>query len=403
MRNCSDDFAREVRLRVIVLMYADFGFHRGKGIEAYYTAKEAWKKGYLWEVIARDKIKGGLDFDLSLVETAIPLGNVIPRAFVAIERYVIKRFPSRLLGEILFDSWASHRLGKGDILYSPPRMVASLTRAKELGFVTALHCGELHPKWNLRMLQEEYSKLGMDTASPSWAKSMMDRYLESIKKADYLVVHSGFSKQTYINGGCPEDRILVNPLGVDLQRFQPIFTKDHSAIKYLFVGDMSIVKGVHYLLEAWQQLGLDGAKLTMCGTIHRDMQAIVARYRSQMDNIECPGYVDPAEYYQRSSVFVFPSLSEGFSKVVVEAMASGLPVIVTPPAAEAVRDGEDGFVIPSGDVEALKNKIMYFYNNRDEIERMGRNAREQAERYSWDAYSKRTVRILEDIWERESR
>jgi len=82
-------------------------------------------------------------------------------------------------------------------------------------------------------------------------------------------------------------------------------------------------------------------------------------------------------------------------------MASGLPVIVTPPAAEAVRDGKDGFVIPTGDVEALKNKIMYFYDNRDEIERMGRNARQQAERYTWDAYSLRTVKILEDIWERE--
>ena len=390
-------------MKLVVLMYADFGSHRGKGIKAYYTVREAWAKGHLIKVLARDKIRSDLDFNLNLVETAIPLGNIIPRAFVAIERYIIKGFPSRLLGEMLFDSLASHRLGKGDILYSSPRMVASLARAKELGFVTALDCGELQPRWNLRMLQKEYSKLDVDAPSPSWAKSMMNRYLESIERADYLIVHSEFSKQTYISEGYPKDRILVNPLGVDLQRFQPNFAKDHRVIEYLFVGDMSIVKGMHYLLEAWQQLGLDDARLTMCGTIHRDMQTIVARYRSQMDNIECPGYVDPAEYYQRSSVFVFPSLSEGFPKVVVEAMASGLPVIVTPPAAEAVRDGEDGFVIPAGDVEALKDKIMYFYDNRDEIERMGRNARKQAERYSWDAYSKRTVRILEDIWAREAR
>lgn len=390
-------------MKLILLTYADFGSHKGKGIKAYYTAKEAWKRGYLVKVIARDKIKGGLDFDLSLVENAIPLGNVIPRALVAIERYIVKSLPSRLLGEMLFDAFACFHLSKGDILYSAPRMISTLSKAKKLGFTTILHAGELHPEWNLRMLQEEYSKLGVDAPSPSWAKSIMNRYLESIERADYLVVHSEFSKQTYISEGYPEDRILVNPLGVDLQRFQPNFAKDHRVIEYLFVGDMSIVKGVHYLLEAWQQLGFDKARLTLCGTMHRDMKAIIARYRSQMDNIECPGYVDPAEYYQRSSVFVFPSLSEGFPKVVVEAMASGLPVIVTSPAAEAVRDGQDGFVIPTGDVEALKDKIMYFYDNRDEIERMGRNAREQAERYSWDAYSLRTVKILEDIWARESR
>ena len=80
-------------MRLVVLMYADFGFHRGKGIEAYYTVKEAWKKGYLWKVIARDKIKGGLDFDLDLVQIAILLSNIIPRALVAMERYIVKSLP----------------------------------------------------------------------------------------------------------------------------------------------------------------------------------------------------------------------------------------------------------------------------------------------------------------------
>lgn len=384
-------------------MYADFGSHRGKGIEAYYTAREAWKKGYLWKVIARDKIKDSLDLDPSLVEIAIPLGNVIPRALVAMERYVVKGLPSRLLGEMLFDAFACLHLGEGDILYSVPRMVNALSKAKKLGFITILHSGELHPEWNLEMLQEEYNRLEVDVPSPSWGKSMMDRYLESIEKADYLVVHSEFSKQTYVIEGYPEDRILVNPLAVDLQYFQPNFAKDRRIIEYLFVGNMSVIKGVHYLLEAWQQLGLDDARLTMCGTVHRDVQAIIARYQNQMDNIECPGYANPVEFYQRSSVFVFPSLSEGFGKVTLEAMASGLPVIVTVPAGEPVRDCEDGFVIPAGDVEALKDKIMYFYDHRDEIERMGRNAREQAEKYNWDAYSERTVAVLEDIWKRESR
>ena len=391
-------------MKLILLFYADFGSRKGKGIEAYYAVKEAWKRRYLARVIARDKVKSGLDFDMNLVERAVPLGNVIPRALVGLGRYLVKGLPSRLLGEMLVDAFASHRLGEGDILYSSLRMVRSLAKAKQLGLITVLYAAQLHPQWNLQILEEEHRRWGIDTYSPSWSTGMMNRTLESVNLADYLITLSSFSKQTYVSQGYPGDRIFVNPLGVDLERFQPGLDKSHESLTYLFVGNISIVKGIQYLLEAWRQLNLQDARLLICGAVHRGMQGLIESYRRGIANIEYAGYAkDPTKYYQRSSVFVFPSLSEGFPRVVIEAMASGLPVIATTPASEAVRNGEDGFVIPAGDVEALKEKMLYFYDNRDEIERMGRNARQQAERYTWDAYSLRTVEILEDIWKRESR
>lgn len=391
-------------MRLVSLFYADFGSRKGKGIEAYYAVKEAWRREYVAKVITRDKVKDGLDFDMNLVESAVPLGNVIPRTLVGLGKYLAKGLPSRLWGEMLVDAFASHRLGEGDILYSTLRMVKSLARAKQRGSVTVLYAAQLHPQWNLKVLEGEHRRWGISTHSPSWSASMMNRTLESVNLADYLITLSSFSKQTYVSRGYPEDRIFVNPLGVDLERFQPNFGKSHKTIDYLFVGNISIIKGIQYLLEAWQQLDLRNARLLICGNIHRGMQGLIESYRRGMANIEYVGYVKaPARYYRQSSVFILPSLSEGFPRVVIEAMASGLPVIATVPASEAVRDREDGFVIPVGDVDALKERMLYFHNNHDEIKRMGRNAREQAERYSWDAYSERTVEILEDIWERELR
>ena len=391
-------------MKLVLLFYSDFGSRKGKGIEAYYAVKEAWKRGYLARVITRDKVKDELDFDMNLVERAVPLGNVIPRALVGLGKYVVKGLPSRLWGERLVDTFASRRLDEGDILYSTLRMVKSLTKAKQLGLITVLYAAQLHPQWNLQILEEEHRRWGIDIHSPSWSASMMSRTLESVNLADYLITLSSFSKQTYVSRGYPEDRIFVNPLGVDLERFQPDFSKSYESLDYLFVGNISIIKGIQYLLEAWRQLHLQDAKLLICGAIHRGMRSLIESYRRGVTSIEYIGYVkDPAMYYRQSSIFILPSLSEGFPRVVLEAMASGLPIIATTPASEAVRDGEDGFVIPARDVEALKEKMLYFYDNRDEIERMGRNARQQAERYTWDAYSLRTVKILEDIWKQESR
>ena len=93
-------------------------------------------------------------------------------------------------------------------------------------------------------------------------------------------------------------------------------------------------------------------------------------------------------YYQNADVFVFPSLNDAFALVILQAMACGTPVIISENvgAADVVRNGADGFIVPTRNVGALKGKILFFYNNREKVEEMGRNARAQAEKYSWERY-----------------
>jgi glycosyltransferase involved in cell wall biosynthesis len=102
-----------------------------------------------------------------------------------------------------------------------------------------------------------------------------------------------------------------------------------------------------------------------------------------------------SRYYSNSSVFVLPSLADSFALVVLEAMACGVPVIVTENTGskEVFRDGVDGFVVPIRDVEAIKEKILFLYENRDVCQAMGEAARQRASEVTWDRLERRAVEI----------
>jgi glycosyltransferase involved in cell wall biosynthesis len=85
-------------------------------------------------------------------------------------------------------------------------------------------------------------------------------------------------------------------------------------------------------------------------------------------------------------VFVLPSLQDGFGLVVYEAAACGLPVIISENVGATVRDGQDGFVVPIRDAEALAAKLLYLYEHPAERQAMGRSARQFVSRYTWPAY-----------------
>ena len=102
-------------------------------------------------------------------------------------------------------------------------------------------------------------------------------------------------------------------------------------------------------------------------------------------------------YFQKSDVFVYPSLYEGSALAIYEALASGLPVITTPNSGSVVRDGVEGFIVPIRDVDTLKEKILLLYENKELREEMGQNARKRAEEFTWTAYRQRLGTLLRQI------
>lgn len=102
-------------------------------------------------------------------------------------------------------------------------------------------------------------------------------------------------------------------------------------------------------------------------------------------------------YFQRADIFVYPSLYEGSAIAIYEALASGLPVITTPNNGSRITDGVEGFIVPIRDVEALKEKILVLYEDRELRETMGTNARKRAEEFTWATYRRKVGYLLHGL------
>jgi glycosyltransferase involved in cell wall biosynthesis len=220
------------------------------------------------------------------------------------------------------------------------------------------------------------------------------KMLEEFELAHRIIVPSDFVRDTFREEGVPEAKLVLIPRAVDIARFRPA-GEAPTRFRAIFVGAIGHRKGVHYLLDAWQRLALPDAELLLAGGVQAEIAPLVARHEGKL-GVRCLGHVDPLPLYQSGSIFVFPSLSEGSAKVTYEAMACGLPVVVTPNAGSVARDGVDGFVVPVRDAEALAEGIGTLYRDPELRRVMGRAARTRAEAYTWEHYRARILAAYAD-------
>lgn len=270
----------------------------------------------------------------------------------------------------------------------------SLAAAKRQGALTIIDRGYSHPRFSKRILDEEFDIYGIKRnldAAPRWLSPFdhwrreLEEACEEFEKTDYVFVNSPFCHQTFIDEGYPESKLVMLPRGFDPAKYHPAPQPD---IKFraIFVGQLLVRKGLKYLLEAWARLNLPNAELLLVGGLMDEVRSTVTPYLARSD-IRHLGFVpDPVAAYNSATVFVFPSVDEGSAKVTYEAMACGLPVIVTPNAGSLAIDGEDGFIVPIRSVEALMEKLLFFYENREAAQTMGQTARRHIEAYTWGTY-----------------
>jgi glycosyltransferase involved in cell wall biosynthesis len=200
-----------------------------------------------------------------------------------------------------------------------------------------------------------------------------------------------------ILNGVDAEKIIINPLGVNLHLFHPpLAPRNYKVTRFLFLGSLSLHKGAPLLLEAWKRLAFDRAELWIAGFLPKQVQVPI----HSLSNVKIPGRLPHAEIpnlLRQCDVLVMPSYAEGFGLVLLEALASGLPIIATDVTAgpDLIQDGIEGQVIPYGNVEALCKAMMSFVDAPDKLAKMSAAARLCAERYSWDNYGDRWKNILE--------
>jgi glycosyltransferase involved in cell wall biosynthesis len=298
----------------------------------------------------------------------------------------------------LFDKSASYCLEDADLFVGwSSYSLHTLRKAKKMGMVAVIDHGSSHIKYQDKILKEEYEKFGVkvELAHPKIIEKEMKEYEE----ADYVAIPSMFVKRTFLEYGFPENKLIHVPYGVELSQFKQI-PKSDNIFRVIFVSGMSLRKGVHYLLQAFSELNLPNSELLLIGSINDEIKPFFKKYE---DRFKWLGHIPQNElykYYSQGSVFVLNSIEDGFGMVIIQAMACGLPVIATTNTGgeDIIRDGKDGFVIPIRDVEKLKEKLLYLYENPEICKQMGQSAKARASSgFTWDDYGEKIIKEYEKI------
>ena len=170
---------------------------------------------------------------------------------------------------------------------------------------------------------------------------------EEALSADAIFVSSDFARGTLLEIGVSPEVIHVIPYGSDIKRFVPDETqRQEGRVRFLFVGLIGQRKGVKYLLEAYKKLDLRQAELELVGVV-LGSGAGLRQYADCFVHTPSVPHQEIHTVYQRADVFVMPTLHESGVLAIHEALASGLPVITTPNAGSIVRDGVEGFLVPT--------------------------------------------------------
>lgn len=341
----------------------------------------------------------------------LPSSQVVSLVFLQIfyrfwdkwPQWLKNRMDIQVLAHEWFDSFAAKYIPSDTELFVgwSASALQGLKAAKKIGAVTVVDEGSSHVLTQMRILTEEYESQGL-TPKLSHPK-IIERELQEYEECDYITVPSTFVKESFLTQGVSDQKLIHVPYGINLNEFTPI-PKEDNIFRIIYCGALSLQKGVHYLLEAFTQLKLPHAELWLIGNLTDEIQPYMQKYDNE--KVLHLGPFKQKElyrYYSQGSIFCLPSIQDGFGLVLLQAMACGLPIIATvnTGAPDVVEEGKHGFIIPIRDVEALKNKILYFYENQDLLKEMGKSANKHVRSsYGWEAYGEKIIsayhRILAD-------
>jgi len=188
-------------------------------------------------------------------------------------------------------------------------------------------------------------------------------------------------------------------------------SKDNNIFTALYVGELIKLKGVNYLLAALQGIHREYSQVRLTIIGDGDCRAELSWMAKDMgiaEYVDFAGFLKPEavkEHMLKSDVLVLPSLTEGLPRVIIEAMAVGLPVIATDVGSvkELVKNGENGFLVRPRDVEALTKALLRLGSNREQVRKMGLRSKqliqEAGDLYTMAGYARRYVDTLHEAYQ----
>ena len=323
-----------------------------------------------------------------------------------------------LLACRLFDRWAAaglRRAAAGAVIACEISALATFRAARRLGIATILDAPSLHHR--------AQDRLHGTTDPPALHRRITRIKDQEIALADQVLTVSGLARDTYLEAGVPAGKVHAVMLGADLDLFTPRGAfplgrgRDDGTFLFLFCGATIRRKGFDLLLEAFDRIAgeLPAARLRVVGPRGGDgtlagLAGLAGLRHGGPGGPGGPGgrsiavsgpvsQPELADELRAADCLVLPSRNDSFGMVVPEALACGLPVLVSDMvgAKELVEPGRNGWIVPAGDAGALAERMAWCVRHRDAVRALRERCRASAEAATWQAYHRRLAELLRAI------
>ncbi len=287
-----------------------------------------------------------------------------------------------------FDRWAARRIGAGSstaVICTENCAFATFQAAAKLGLRRIYDCPGHNAELWRETTEEAARRTGLPSVSVADTEDITRRKEVELNLADLVLTYSDFHSAGVEARGVARERIVQVPLWTDPEFWMPpaVERVRSGPLKVLFAGGINLRKGVPFLIEAVRSLA-PHAHLTMVGLLDPDAVPCLAGTESFI-SLHAPVSKERLRtLYQEHDVLVLPSLGDSFGFVAMEAMACGLPVILTTHCGAPVPDPH--WRVPIMDAPAIAAALTGYLDASDALREAHHHARHFAATYTPERY-----------------
>jgi glycosyltransferase involved in cell wall biosynthesis len=357
----------------------------GTGKIAYEVAKNLSEKKYPVKLVVSSTGKFKTNF------LSVPV-SFFSRYYLFILNRVIspflKPYQKRYLEELIFDFFCCSQIQSDQkiVFSTTPFIPRTFKKAKKLGIPIVFFPGTPEENHIEEIVKSEMNRWSVSTPDVYTYKPRLEIFNRGVSLTDAIICHSSIIKSTFSNHW--KTKKIISCFGLLKPALESIAQSRPTSFKVVYIAHTVLLKGLQYLLKAWNDLKAEG-ELVILGGIDPAVQQIIDREFSSLKHVKFVGptsNVDP--YLHDASVLVCPSLIDGGPVTVLEAMRCGVPSILTDACGiqDMIQHQTTGWIVQAAHAEALTSRLQWCYQNAQEVSRVGQNGRQALSQYDFNAF-----------------
>lgn len=282
----------------------------------------------------------------------------------------------------------------------PGAPVDLVRRARERGIITVREMINSYQGTAKVILDDAYQRAGLPPTH-TVSQQNVDAEQAELAEYDFLFASNSRVEESLRAAGISDDRVLRSSFGWSPKRFAregaTSAQRRTENTVFLFVGSVSVRKGIPELLAAWGASDVQG-ELVLVGDVEPALTDALHAAVATGTVRHVPYTSDIGAYYRMADVFVFPTLEEGGPQVTLEAAGCGLPVITTSMgASRLIEDGVNGLIVDEGDTVGLAHAIATLAGDSELRKRMATHAAHDAVAFDYDVVSASRAGVLRSL------